>query len=85
MTTKLAPLESLVRVHGRGSLLSMLEKEALRIRPRLPDRLFVAQAKGRGPLLEEFVEFDRGKVADCLLRRRKLIKNGYYPPHDFKI
>jgi hypothetical protein len=46
MTTVLAPAESLVRVHGRGSLLSILEKEIILTKIKvLEDGRFTAETK----------------------------------------
>jgi hypothetical protein len=46
MMTVLAPAESLVRVHGRGLLLSILEKETILTRIKvLSDRHFTVETK----------------------------------------
>lgn len=67
MTTILAPAKSLVRVHGRGLLLSILEKEMLLTRLKVVrDGRFVAETQDWSSYWKPLRKLGHGEVEDSL-------------------
>jgi hypothetical protein len=67
MTTALAPSESLLRVHGRGLLLSILEKETILTRIRvLENGRFIAETKDWDSYWQPLHELNRRELEDSL-------------------
>jgi len=67
MTTVLAPAESLVRVHGRGSLFSILEKETILTRIKvLDDGRFTAETKDWDSYWQPLHELNHRELEDGL-------------------
>jgi len=67
MATALAPAESLVRVHGRGLLLSVLEREVLLTGIKVfPDGRFAAETKNWNSYWQPLSNLSLGEVEDSL-------------------
>ncbi|MFQ5826098.1 MAG: hypothetical protein ACE5IA_01960, partial [Dehalococcoidia bacterium] len=67
MTTMLAPAESLVRAHGRGLLLSILEKEILLTRIKVfDDGRFVPETEDWNSYWQPLYKLGQGEVEDSL-------------------
>lgn len=67
MTTVLAPSESLLRVHGRGLLLSILEKETILIRIKvLDDGRFTAETKDWDSYWQPLSDLNNKESEDAL-------------------
>jgi hypothetical protein len=84
MTTVLAPMESLVRVHGRGLLLSILEKETILTRIRVfKDGRFTVETKDWDSYWQPLHELNHRELEDVVgalhLAWREYLRSGFNP------